>query len=163
MLSPKKTKFRKFHRRLPSVRHRKSKKLTWHKPAKLGSRRTNHEIRGPLQVEKHRLVFGDCGIRATQFGRFNMRCVEAARRAMRRYVQRTGRIYIRVFPQIGMSAKPLEMRMGKGKGPHKEWILFIKPGQVLFEFVGVPLQTAEAASVLGRAKLPIESQFIIKR
>ena len=106
--------------------------------------------------------FGEIGLQATGRCRMTARQIEAARRAMTRHVKRQGKIWIRVFPDKPITKKPLEVRMGKGKGSVEYWIAQIKPGQMLFEMQGVDEETAIEAFQLAAANLPV-STTIIKR
>ena len=110
----------------------------------------------------HSVSFGEIGLRATGRCRMTARQIEAARRAMTRHVKRQGKIWIRVFPDKPITKKPLEVRMGKGKGSVEYWIAQIKPGQVLFEMQGVEETVAKEALELAAAKLPVKTA-IIKR
>jgi large subunit ribosomal protein L16 len=134
MLQPKRTKFRKqFKGRI-------------HGAAKKG---TN-------------LNFGEYGLKATEPERINAREIEAARRAITREMKRAGRVWIRVFPDVPVSKKPAEVRMGAGKGAPEFWVARIKPGRILFEIDGVDLATAKEAMRLGAAKLSIATKFIAR-
>ncbi len=117
--------------------------------------------RGLAQVGNS-VSFGEIGLQALERGRMTSRQIEAARRAMTRYVKRTGKIWIRVFPDKPITKKPLEVRMGKGKGSVEYWVAQIKPGTVLFEMQGVDEDTARQAFNLASAKLPVKTS-IIKR
>ena len=132
MLSPKRTKYRKAH------------KGRIHGAAKGG----------------FELNFGTYGLKAVEPGRITARQIEAARRALTRHMKRAGRVWIRVFPDVPVSKKPAEVRMGSGKGTPELWVVRIKPGRVLFEIDGVPVQTAREALNLAAAKLPIKTRFV---
>ncbi|MGB0204908.1 MAG: 50S ribosomal protein L16 [Neptuniibacter sp.] len=106
--------------------------------------------------------FGEFALKATGRGRITARQIEAARRTMTRHVKRGGKIWIRVFPDKPISKKPLEVRMGKGKGAVEYWVAQIKPGKILFEMSGVDEQLASEAFTLAAAKLPVETT-IVKR
>jgi large subunit ribosomal protein L16 len=108
------------------------------------------------------LTFGEFGLKALEPERVTARQIEAARRAMTRHMKRAGRVWIRIFPDVPVSKKPIEVRMGKGKGTPEFWVCRIKPGRVLFEIDGVPLQTAREALDLAAAKLPIKTRFIAR-
>ena len=110
----------------------------------------------------HSVSFGEIGLRATGRCRMTARQIEAARRAMTRHVKRQGKIWIRVFPDKPITKKPLEVRMGKGKGGVEYWVAQIKPGQMLFEMQGVEETVAKEALELAAAKLPVKT-VIIKR
>ncbi|MBT5494833.1 MAG: 50S ribosomal protein L16 [Alphaproteobacteria bacterium] len=132
MLSPKRTKFRKAH------------KGRVHGLAKGGTS----------------LNFGAFGLKAMQPGRITARQIEAARRAMTRHIKRAGKVWIRVFPDVPVSSKPAEVRMGKGKGTPEYWMCRIKPGRMMFELDGVDPEIAKEALSLAAAKLPIRCKFI---
>ena len=135
MLSPKKTKFRKAH------------KGRIHGNAKGGSS----------------LNFGSYGMKALQPNRITARQIEAARRAITRHIKRQGRVWIRVFPDAPVTKKPVEVRMGKGKGSVEFWACRIKPGRVMFELDGVSESLAKEAFELASAKLPIKTKFISRQ
>ena len=134
MLSPKRTKFRKAH------------KGRIHGNAKGGTT----------------LNFGAYGLKALQPDRITARQIEAARRAITRHIKRQGRVWIRIFPDVPVSQKPTEVRMGKGKGTPEYWACRIKPGRILFELDGVEEELAKRAFELGAAKLPISTKFITR-
>lgn len=132
MLQPKRTKFRKQHKgRIKGL-------------AKGGSD----------------LNFGSYGLKATQPERVTARQIEAARRAMTRHMKRQGRVWIRIFPDTPVTAKPIEVRMGKGKGSVDRWACKVKPGRVMFEIDGVGPDIAREALRLGAAKLPVKTRFV---
>lgn len=132
MLSPKRTKYRKAH------------KGRIHGLAKGGTS----------------LNFGAYGLKALEPERVTARQIEAARRAITRAMRRAGRVWIRIFPDVPVSRKPAEVRMGSGKGSPEFWVARVKPGRVMFEIDGVPQELAEEALTLGAAKLPIKTKFI---
>jgi large subunit ribosomal protein L16 len=134
MLQPKRTKFRKAH------------KGRIHGVAKGG-------------VE---LAFGQFGLKAQEPERVTARQIEAARRAITREMKRQGRVWIRIFPDLPVSKKPTEVRMGKGKGSVEYWAARVKPGRILFEIDGVPEETAREALRLGAMKLPITTRVIAR-
>lgn len=134
MLSPKRTKYRKAH------------KGRVHGLAKSG---TN-------------LNFGSYGLKATTTGRVTARQIEAARRAITRHLKRAGRIWIRIFPDVPVSSKPTEVRMGKGKGSPEYWMCRVKPGRILFEVDGVSPTLARAAFDRGAAKLPVRTRIVLR-
>ncbi|KEA64481.1 LSU ribosomal protein L16p (L10e) [Marinobacterium lacunae] len=109
-----------------------------------------------------KVSFGEFALKATERGRITARQIEAARRTMTRHVKRGGKIWIRVFPDKPITTKPLEVRMGKGKGNVEYWIAQIQPGKVLFEMSGVPEELAAEAFALAAAKLPVPTT-IVKR
>jgi large subunit ribosomal protein L16 len=106
------------------------------------------------------LDFGQFGLKALEPERVTARQIEAARRAMTRHMKRAGRVWIRIFPDVPVSKKPIEVRMGKGKGSPEYWVCRVAPGRVLFEIDGVPTQVAKEALALAAAKLPIKTRFI---
>jgi large subunit ribosomal protein L16 len=132
MLQPMRTKFRKAHK---------------------------GRIRG-VATSANELTFGHFGLKALEPERVTARQIEAARRAMTRHMKRSGRVWIRIFPDVPVSKKPIEVRMGKGKGTPELWVCRIKPGRVLFEIDGVSVQVAREALALAAAKLPIKTRFV---
>lgn len=132
MLQPKRTKYRKAH------------KGRIHGHAKGGSS----------------LTFGSFGLKALTPGRITARQIEAARRTITRHMKRSGRVWIRVFPDIPVSTKPAEVRQGKGKGNPEFWIARVKPGRIMFEVDGVSEEIARRAFELAAAKLPNQTKFI---
>jgi large subunit ribosomal protein L16 len=108
------------------------------------------------------LTFGAYGLKAMQPERLTARQIEAARRAMTRHMKRTGRVWIRVFPDVPVSKKPAEVRQGKGKGTPEFWVCRVKPGRILFEMDGVTADTAREAFTLAAAKLPIKTRFVAR-
>jgi large subunit ribosomal protein L16 len=106
------------------------------------------------------LNFGQFGLKAMEPERITARQIEAARRAITREMKRQGRVWIRIFPDVPVSAKPAEVRMGSGKGAPDHWVARVKPGRIMFEIDGVPEDTARSALTLGAAKLPIKTRFI---
>ena len=135
MLQPKKTKFRKAH------------KGRIHGVAKGGTT----------------LNFGAFGLKAVDPGRLTARQIEAARRAITRHIRRAGRVWIRIFPDVPVSQKPAEVRMGSGKGSPEFWVARVKPGRVMFELDGVEPEVARVAFELAAAKLPIATRFIVRQ
>ena len=134
MLPPKRTKFRKAH------------KGRIHGFAKGGTD----------------LNFGSFGLKATKPERVTARQIESARRAITRHLRRTGRLWIRIFPNVPVSKKPAEVRMGKGKGSPEYWVCRVKPGKIMFELDGVSETAAKEALTLAAAKLPLNTKFIKK-
>jgi len=134
MLFPKKTKFRKAH------------KGRIHGNAKGGTD----------------LNFGSYGLKALEPERITSRQIEAARRAITRHIKRAGRVWIRIFPDVPVSKKPIEVRMGKGKGSPEFWACRVKPGRIMFELDGVPADLAKGAFELAAAKLPIKTKFVTR-
>ncbi|NOR42479.1 MAG: 50S ribosomal protein L16 [Gammaproteobacteria bacterium] len=110
----------------------------------------------------NKVSFGEFGLKATERGRVSARQIEAARRAMTRKVKRTGKIWIRIFPDVPISSKPLEVRMGKGKGNVDYWCSKVQPGTMLYEMEGVDEETAREAFRLAANKLPIKTTFVIR-
>ena len=110
----------------------------------------------------NKVSFGEFGLKATERGRITARQIEAARRAMTRQVKRTGKIWIRVFPDVPISSKPLEVRMGKGKGNVDYWCSKVQPGTMLYEMEGVSEEVAREAFRLAANKLPIKTTFVIR-
>ena len=106
------------------------------------------------------LNFGSFGLKAVEPERVTARQIEAARRAMTRHMKRSGRVWIRVFPDVPVSKKPIEVRMGKGKGTPELWVCRVKPGRIMFEIDGVPVEVAREALELAAAKLPIKTRFV---
>ena len=134
MLSPKRTKYRKQH------------KGRVHGIDKGGSS----------------LNFGAYGLKAMEPGRITARQIEAARRAITRHAKRAGKMWIRVFPDVPVSTKPAEVRMGKGKGTPEYWMCRIKPGRMMFEIDGVDVEIAKRAFELAAAKLPLKTRFVTR-
>ena len=106
------------------------------------------------------LSFGQFGLKAMEPDRLTARQIEAARRAMTRHMKRAGRVWIRIYPDVPVSKKPLEVRMGSGKGAPELWVVRIKPGRILFEIDGVSTALAREALDLAAAKLPIRTRFV---
>ena len=108
------------------------------------------------------LNFGSYGLKAMSPARVTARQIEAARRAITRYIRRSGRVWIRIFPDVPVSSKPAEVRMGSGKGAPEYWACRVKPGRIMFELDGVSLEVAQKAFELASEKLPVESRFIAR-
>jgi large subunit ribosomal protein L16 len=115
-----------------------------------------------LAQSGNKVSFGEYGLKAVERGRVSARQIEAARRAMTRKVKRTGKIWIRIFPDVPISNKPLEVRMGKGKGNVDHWVSKVQPGTVLYEMEGVSEEDAREAFRLAANKLPIKTTFVIR-
>ena len=113
-----------------------------------------------LAVRGSRVSFGDFGLKCTGRGRLTARQIESARRAINRHVKRGARVWIRVFPDKPVSKKPLEVRMGKGKGNPEYWVALVQPGTVLYEIQGVEEPLAREAFRLASAKLPVATTFV---
>ncbi|MGA9174655.1 MAG: 50S ribosomal protein L16 [Thermoactinomyces sp.] len=133
MLMPKRVKFRRPHR-----------------PRKLTGR-----AKGGTEV-----AFGEYGLQALEPAWITNRQIEAARIAMTRYIKRGGKVWIKIFPDRPITQKPLEVRMGSGKGSPEKWVAVVKPGKILFELAGVPEETAREAMRLAAHKLPIKTKFV---
>jgi large subunit ribosomal protein L16 len=112
-----------------------------------------------VESNQSKLSFGRYGIRALESGRLRLNTIEAVRRVITRKLKRSGQVWIRVYPDISVSAKPLEVRMGKGKGGPSYWICRIKAGQLLYEFDGASLTLAKQASLLAGSKLPFATRL----
>ena len=108
------------------------------------------------------LDFGNYGLKATTADRVTSRQIEAARRAITRHLRRAGKVWIRIFPDVPVSQKPAEVRIGKGKGAPEFWACRVKPGRIMFEIDGVDEELARDALTLAAAKLPVRSRFIIR-
>ncbi|MEL6361394.1 MAG: 50S ribosomal protein L16 [Pseudomonadota bacterium] len=134
MLQPKRTKFRKMHK---------------------------GRIKGAAKGGTD-LNFGSHGLKAMEPERITSRQIEASRRAITRAMKRAGRVWIRIFPDVPVSKKPTEVRMGKGKGSPEYWAAKVKPGRVMFEIDGVPDEVARQALLLGAAKLPIKTRIVTR-
>ncbi len=119
------------------------------------------KMRG-MAVRGSQLNFGDFGLQAAECGWLTTRQIEAARIAMTRFIKRTGRIWIRIFPDKPITKKPAETRMGKGKGAPEDWVAVIRPGLILYEMEGVPEERAREAFLLASHKLPIRTKFIMR-
>ena len=134
MLQPKRTKYRKAHKG-----------------------RIHGNAKGGVSLN-----FGTYGLKALEPERITARQIEAARRAITRAMKRTGRVWIRIFPDVPVSAKPAEVRMGSGKGSPEFWVCRVAPGKIMFEIDGVPADLAREALTLGAAKLPIRTRFVAR-
>ncbi|MBI28426.1 MAG: 50S ribosomal protein L16 [Pelagibacteraceae bacterium] len=132
MLSPKKTKYRKQHKG-----------------------RIHGHTKGNAMLN-----FGNYGLKALEPERITSRQIEAARKTITRYLKRAGRLWIRIFPDVPVTKKPAEVRMGKGKGSVEFWVCRVKPGRIMFEVDGIPHQDAKRAMELAAAKLPIKCKFV---
>ncbi|MCH7873189.1 MAG: 50S ribosomal protein L16 [Planctomycetes bacterium] len=119
-------------------------------------------IRGNATVG-NTVAFGDFGIQSLQPGRITARQIEAGRVAATHYLQREGRVYIRIFPHKPISSKPLETRMGKGKGEPDHWTAIVKPGTVMYELAGVSEDIAKAALMRVAHKMPVRTRFVVRR
>jgi large subunit ribosomal protein L16 len=108
------------------------------------------------------LTFGTYGLKALQPERITARQIESARRAITRAMRRTGRVWIRIFPDVPVSTKPAEVRMGSGKGSPEFWVARVAPGRIMFEIDGITPELAREALTLGAAKLPIKTKFVTR-
>jgi len=106
------------------------------------------------------IAFGDFALQALEGGWVDNRQIEAARRAVTHHIRRGGQMWIRIFPDKGLSKKPVEVRMGGGKGPPEQWVAIIKPGRILFELTGVPEEVAQEAMLRAAHKLSVKTRFI---
>lgn len=134
MLQPKRTKFRKVHKGRNSG----------------------------LATTANKVSFGEYGLKSTDFGRLTARQIEAARRCISRKMKRAGKVYIRVFPDKPITKKPLEVRMGKGKGPVEYWVAQIQPGRMIYEVEGISEELAREAFALAADKLPLKTTFVTR-
>jgi large subunit ribosomal protein L16 len=134
MLMPKRTKYRRPHR------------VSYEGPAKGGAE----------------ISFGDYGLKALEGAWITARQIEASRIAMTRYMKRVGKVWVKIFPHLAKTKKPLEVRMGSGKGSPEEWVAVVKEGMVIFELAGVPEEVAKEALRLAAHKLPIKTKFVKK-
>ena len=107
--------------------------------------------------------FGEFALKAVEHGRLTARQIESARRAISRAIKRGGKIWIRVFPDKPITKKPAEVRMGKGKGAPEYWVAVVKPGRIMFEAEGVPMEVAKEALRLAAQKLPVATKFVVRR
>ncbi|HHO58741.1 MAG TPA: 50S ribosomal protein L16 [Thiotrichales bacterium] len=115
-----------------------------------------------LAQSGNKVSFGEYGLKAVERGRITARQIEAARRAMTRHIKRGGKIWIRIFPDVPISSKPLEVRMGKGKGNVDYWVSKVQPGTMLYEMEGVSEELAREAFRLAATKLPIKTTFVTR-
>lgn len=115
-----------------------------------------------LATVANRVSFGEFGLKSLETGRITARQIEAARRAMTRYIKRGGKIWIRIFPDVPVTKKPLEIRQGKGKGNVEYWVVKVQPGRMLYEMEGVSEPIAREAFKLAAAKLPIKTSFVTR-
>ena len=115
-----------------------------------------------LALRGSKVSFGEYGLKALSRGRISSRQIEAARRAMTRHIKRGGNIWIRIFPDKPITAKPLEVRQGKGKGSVEFWVAEIKPGKMLYEMQGVTEEVAREALSLAASKLPVKTMFVTR-
>jgi large subunit ribosomal protein L16 len=132
-------------------------------PARTKYRKQQKGRNRGVATRGHKVSFGDYGLKATTRGRLTARQIEAARRAMTRYIKRGGRIFIRIFPDKPVSQKPAEVRMGNGKGNPEYFVAEIQPGKVLYEMDGVDEPMAREAFALAAAKLPLRTVFVFRQ
>ncbi|MFM1769132.1 MAG: hypothetical protein RJA22_1661 [Verrucomicrobiota bacterium] len=132
-------------------------------PARVKYRKMHRGSRAGLATRGHTVAFGEYGLQALERCWLDTKQIEAARVAINRNMKRRGKVWIRVFPQKSFTKKPLETRMGKGKGPLESWVAVIKPATVLFEVDGVPEALARESMRLAATKLPIVTRFITRR
>ena len=116
-----------------------------------------------LAQRGHQISFGSFGIKALEPGWITSRQIEAARIAMTRAMKREGQVWIRIFPDKPVTKKPAEVRMGKGKGAPEYWVATVKPGRIMFEIGGIPVELAREAMRLAEQKLPIKTKFVVRR
>ncbi|RPI00062.1 MAG: 50S ribosomal protein L16 [Calditrichaeota bacterium] len=129
-------------------------------PKRIKYRKQQRGRMSGVAVRGSQLAFGQFGLKALEPQWVSARQIEAARVAMTRYVRRSGRIWIRIFPDKPVTKKPAETRMGKGKGAPEFWVAVIKPGRILFEMDGIPEETAREALRLAAHKLPMKTKFV---
>ena len=115
-----------------------------------------------IALTGQKVSFGEYGLKCVARGPITARQIEAARRAMTRFIKRGGKVWIRIFPDKPITKKPLEVRQGKGKGNVEYWVALVQPGRVLFEMEGVPEEEAREAFALAAAKLPVATMFVIE-
>jgi large subunit ribosomal protein L16 len=132
-------------------------------PKRVKYRKQQRGKRRGLAFRGATLSFGDFGLQALECAWITDRQIEAARRAITRYVKRGGKVWIRIFPDKPITAKPAETRMGKGKGSPEGWVAVVKPGRILYEMEGVPEADAKEAMRLASSKLPIATKFVARK
>jgi large subunit ribosomal protein L16 len=123
------------------------------------------QMKGRMRGKAHRgnyVAFGEYGLQALEPGWISNRTIEAARIAMTRHIKRGGKVWIRIFPDKSLTKKPLEVRMGKGKGNPEKWVAVVKPGRIMFELEGVAPEVAKRAMELAAAKLPVKARFVMR-
>ena len=125
-------------------------------------KRQKGRLRGPA-TRGATIAFGDIGLKAVEHGKLSSQQIEAARIAMMRHIRRGGKVWIRVFPDNPVTAKPLETRQGSGKGAPVGWCAPVKPGRVLYEIKGVSLDLAKRALTLAAHKLPVKTKFVVRK
>jgi large subunit ribosomal protein L16 len=132
-------------------------------PKRVKYRKQQRGRRAGIATRGSTLAFGQYGLKALEAAWITNRQIEAARRAMTRYVKRGGKVWIRVFPDKPITAKPAETRMGKGKGAPEGWVAVVKPGRILYEMEGIPEAEAKEAMRLAAMKLPIATRFVSRK
>lgn len=132
-------------------------------PKRVKYRKQQRGRRAGIATRGSTLAFGQYGLKALEAAWITNRQIEAARRAMTRYVKRGGKVWIRVFPDKPITAKPAETRMGKGKGAPAGWVAVVKPGRILYEMEGIPEVEAKEAMRLAAMKLPIATRFVSRK
>ncbi len=132
-------------------------------PKRVKFRKQQRGRRAGIATRGSSLAFGQYGLKALEAAWITNRQIEAARRAMTRYVKRGGKVWIRVFPDKPITAKPAETRMGKGKGAPVGWVAVVKPGRILYEMEGIPEAEAKEAMRLAAMKLPIATRFVSRK
>jgi large subunit ribosomal protein L16 len=131
-------------------------------PKRVKHRKTHKgRMRGKAQ-RGNKVSFGQFGLQSTECGWISNRQIEAARVAMTRHIKRTGKVWIRIFPDKPITSKPAETRMGKGKGNPEGWVAVVKPGRMMFEVEGVSVEVAKRALELASAKLPVATRFVAR-
>jgi large subunit ribosomal protein L16 len=131
-------------------------------PKRVKHRKTHKGRMRGKSYRGNRVSFGEYGLQALEPSWISNRQIEAARIAMTRHIKRGGKVWIRIFPDKPITQKPAETRMGKGKGNPESWVAVVKPGRVMFEMEGVPIEVAERAMQLASAKLPIKTRFVVR-
>ncbi|MBA3976095.1 MAG: 50S ribosomal protein L16 [Candidatus Solibacter sp.] len=132
-------------------------------PKRVNYRKQQRGRRRGLAWRGSTLSFGDFGLKAMTVGWVTDRQIEAARIAMTRFIKRGGKVWIRLFPDKPITKKPAETRMGKGKGAPEQWVAVVRPGKIMFEMEGVPLETAAEAMRLAAMKLPIRTKLVTRQ
>ena len=129
-------------------------------PKRVKHRKTHKGRMRGMARRGNKVSFGDYGLQALEPGWISNRQIEAARVAMTRHIKRGGKVWIRIFPDKPITAKPAETRMGKGKGNPEKWVAVVKPGRMMFELEGISEELAQRAMQLAAAKLPVKTQFV---
>ena len=129
-------------------------------PTRMKYRKQHKGRNTGIATRGNNVSFGDFGLKAVGRGRLTARQIEAARIAMTRYTKRGGKVWIKIFPSKPVTQKPLEVRMGSGKGSPEKWVAVVKPGKIMFEIGGMPEEVAREAMRLASNKLPIKTKFV---